>query len=285
MLLRLTRACVMVFCVSAGSAVAAECPGNPDALGTSRVLYVDPSDHRLVGSIQYPQTLPLADHEVVITFDDGPSRTDTPKVLDALRAECVKATFFMVGDMAQGAPAVVRRAYDEGHAIGTHSQHHPLHLSHMPIADAWADMEGGVATLTRALGEGRRISPFMRFPALDRTHDLEESAASQGLMIWSTDIYADDWMKITPAEVAGRPLERLAASGRGIVLFHDIHSRTVEALPVFLRGLKERGFKVVHVAAASADHAKTATGAADWRAISRDLLGAPGHMLQVHSRN
>ena len=79
-----------------------------------------------VGIMQYPQTLPLNDHEVVLTFDDGPAPPHTDKILDIMAAECVKATYFMVGEMARHHPDAVRRVYAEGHTIGTHSEDHPL---------------------------------------------------------------------------------------------------------------------------------------------------------------
>ena len=99
----------------------AECPGNPDALGTSRTIVVDPREHIRIGTMDYAETLPLRDREVVLTFDDGPIPPYTGKVLDILAAECVKATYFIVGTMAREYPALVRRAYAEGHTIGTHS--------------------------------------------------------------------------------------------------------------------------------------------------------------------
>src|ERR1700744_4338945 len=80
-----------------GSAMAADCPGNPNALGVSRTIVVDPSEHTRLGSLQYPESLPLNDHEVVLTFDDGPLPPYTSRILDTLASECVKATFFMVG--------------------------------------------------------------------------------------------------------------------------------------------------------------------------------------------
>src|SRR5579864_7381647 len=80
-------------------ATAAECPGNPDVLGTSRTLVVDPAEHPRVGSMQYHESLPLEDHEVVITFDDGPLPPRSTQVLDILEHECVKATFFLIGKM------------------------------------------------------------------------------------------------------------------------------------------------------------------------------------------
>jgi peptidoglycan-N-acetylglucosamine deacetylase len=98
-----------------GSASAADCPGNPGAIGTSRTLVVDPREHTRIGTMQYAETLPLQDHEVVLTFDDGPLPPHTEHVLETLASECVKATFFMVGRMANSYPAVVRRVYAEGH--------------------------------------------------------------------------------------------------------------------------------------------------------------------------
>ena len=108
--------------------MAGECPGNPDALGTSRTIVVDPRDHIRIGTMDYAETLPLVDKEVVLTFDDGPIPPYTGKVLDILAAECVKATYFIVGSMAREYPALVRRAYDDGHTIGTHSMTHPYPL-------------------------------------------------------------------------------------------------------------------------------------------------------------
>src|SRR5262249_56123117 len=100
---------------------AADCPGNPDALGTSRVITVDPTEHRRIGAMQYPESLPLEDKEVVLTFDDGPIPPYTNRVLETLASECVKATFFMVGRQARAFPDMVRHVYNECHTIATHS--------------------------------------------------------------------------------------------------------------------------------------------------------------------
>src|SRR5450759_2864364 len=94
------------------AAVTAACPGNPTALGTSRVLAVSGSEFVRVGTMQYAHTLPLADHEVVLTFDDGPLPPYTDRVLAILAAECVKATYFMVGSMANAYPDAVRQVYN-----------------------------------------------------------------------------------------------------------------------------------------------------------------------------
>src|SRR4029079_2802269 len=101
------------------------CPRNPDALGTSRVLTIAPNEFKKIGSMYYKQTLPLKDHEVVITFDDGPLPPHTNIILDTLASPCVKATYLLGGQMVHANPSVVRRIYNEGHTIGTHSERHP----------------------------------------------------------------------------------------------------------------------------------------------------------------
>src|SRR5262245_9498872 len=116
----------------AATADAEQCP--PGALGVSRTLVVDPNEHSRVGSMQYPETLPLNDHEVVLTFDDGPVPRYTNRVLETLASECVKATFFMVGQMARAYPWMVRRVYDEGHTVANHTQNHPIRK--MSVAQA-----------------------------------------------------------------------------------------------------------------------------------------------------
>src|SRR3974377_422395 len=121
---------IALFCLTVigfpGTAKTEECPGNANALGTSRVLTISPGEFTRIGSIQYKETLPLADHEIVLTFDDGPIPPYSNAILNVLDSQCVKATYFMVGEMAQAYPALVRRIYNAGHTIGTHSQHHPF---------------------------------------------------------------------------------------------------------------------------------------------------------------
>ena len=100
------------------AAGAAECPAG--AMGVSRTIVVDPSEHVRLGAMQYNESLPLKDREVVLTFDDGPLPPYTSRVLDTLASECVKATFFLVGRMVRGYPAIARRIYNEGHTVANH---------------------------------------------------------------------------------------------------------------------------------------------------------------------
>src|SRR3974390_2001188 len=119
------------------------CPVHPDAIGTSRTLVVDPRAHPRIGSMQYPETLPLQDHEVVLTFDDGPLPKNSNQVLQILADNCVKATFFEVGQQARENPEGIRKLVEAGHTVGTHSQRHPLTFDRMSEAKAQQEVEAG----------------------------------------------------------------------------------------------------------------------------------------------
>src|SRR5215475_1739474 len=121
---RATHFAAVLLAMETLPAFAADCP-RPDALGVSRTLVVDPKEHPLIGSMQYRETLPLNDGEVVLTFDDGPLPKYSYQILEILAAQCVKATFFLVGNQAKANPEGVRKVLAGGHTIATHSQTHP----------------------------------------------------------------------------------------------------------------------------------------------------------------
>jgi peptidoglycan/xylan/chitin deacetylase (PgdA/CDA1 family) len=152
---KLLSVAVVASAMFAGAALAGpNCTNNPDVLGTSRTITVRPSDFPRIGTEQYAESLRLKNREVVLTFDDGPVRGNSAKVLDALAAECVKATFFMMGLNVAEAPSLVRRAFDEGHSVGTHTFSH-IHLNEVPFEKAKQDIELGIEAVTEALGKGR----------------------------------------------------------------------------------------------------------------------------------
>ncbi|HEU0082213.1 MAG TPA: polysaccharide deacetylase family protein [Bradyrhizobium sp.] len=251
--------------IAAVPASAADCPGNPGALGTSRTLVVDPTEHPRIGTMQYEETLPLQDHEVVLTFDDGPLPPHSNQVLDILASQCVKATFFIIGRMAHSFPDGVRRVRDAGHSIGTHTQNHPLGMKRMPVDRARQEIDDGIAATTAALGEGGGPAPFFRIPGLSRAGAVEDYLASKGIQIWSADFPADDWHHISAGRVYDIAMKRLEAKGKGILLLHDIQSRTVAALPRILATLKARGYRIVHVVPATPDRPKTPTEPQQWQ--------------------
>ena len=176
---------------AAEPALAPACPGHPDALGTSRVIEVSADQYSRLGTLQYPQTLPLADHEVVITFDDGPLPPWSNKVLDTLAAQCVKVTYFIVGAMARAYPDVVRREYAEGHAIGIHSQTHPLHFERLSPDKLAYQIDGAINSIADALGNRSEIAPFFRIPGLARSNGVEAALAERGLVVFSVDLVAE----------------------------------------------------------------------------------------------
>lgn len=249
---------------SVGSTRAADCPGNPGALGTSRTIVVEPKEHPRVGTMQYGETLPLEDHEVVLTFDDGPLPAHTNPILGILASECVKATFFMVGRMAKEFPQDVRRVHDAGHTIGTHSENHPTFFGKLPPERMTAEIDDGIAHVSGALADPSQLAPFFRIPGLRRGDLLEEELSKRGLMTWSADFPADDWRHISSTQVVNYALSRLEAKGKGVLLLHDIQARTQAALPVILQQLKARGYKIVHVVPATPDRPKTPTEPAQW---------------------
>ena len=249
---------------SLSSAWAVECPGHPDALGTSRVLVVDPREHPRIGAMQYKETLPLRNHEVVLTFDDGPLPKYSNQVLQILADQCVKATFFTIGRQAKADPDGVRKLAAAGHTIGTHSQNHPLSFNRMTPDQVKPEVDQGIAWTTAALTDPAQLTPFFRVPGLLRGDAVEEYAASLGLQVWSADFLADDWRNVSGAKVAELAIQRLEARGKGILLLHDIHARTVAALPKILAALKTRGYRIVHVVPATPDRPATPTEPEDW---------------------
>jgi peptidoglycan/xylan/chitin deacetylase (PgdA/CDA1 family) len=242
------------------AAAAVECLTNPDALGTSRTITIDPAKLSRLGTLQYRETLPLKDHEVVLTFDDGPMPARTNLVLRILAHECVKATFFMIGRMAMSYPAIVRQVSAAGHTIGTHSQNHPLHFNKMQGVLAQKEIDDGIASVRSALGGTGAPAPFFRSPGLALNKSTEQQLVSRDLIIWGADVVADDWTNISPSQVYSRALKRLEARGRGTLLLHDIQLRTVEALPSLLRELNHRGFHVVHVVSVTSDRLTDVAG-------------------------
>jgi len=256
----------LLTCFIAPAASAADCPGHPNALGTSRTLVVDPREHRLIGTMQYRETLPLADHEVVLTFDDGPLPRNSNKILEILGDQCVKATFFTIGNMARSSPEGVRKLRDAGHTIGTHTQNHPLNMKRMPLERAKQEVDDGIASVRATLGDDAdaALAPFFRIPGLSRADGVEEYLGTLGIQVWSADFLADDWRHISSSRVYDLAINRLEAKGKGILLLHDIQARTVAALPRILETLKARGYRIVHVVPASPERPATPTEPQQW---------------------
>jgi peptidoglycan/xylan/chitin deacetylase (PgdA/CDA1 family) len=249
----------LVLLGSVGDAAAAEPPSaqgpaqschNPDALGVSRTIEVGGAPE--LGLKTYPRTLDLRDHEVVLTFDDGPWGPTTPDVLAALAAQCVKATFFLIGRNAQAHPELVKREVAEGHTVGHHTFDHPgITLRNMSAEAGIEDIEHGMRVDDRAAGDepwtGTPRVPFFRYPGFGDSPGSLAWLKARGVAVFGADLWASDWIPMTPDAELDLLMGRLRGAGRGIILLHDIKRQTADMLPRFLSALKAEGFHVVRI--------------------------------------
>lgn len=185
--------------------------------------------------------------EVVLTFDDGPRPGKTEAILGTLSDYGVKATFLMLGSSASANPRLAQRVAIAGHTVGSHTYDH-VNLANLTRQQAIEEIVRGEEAVSAALaGGGQKLSPFFRFPYLSQTGFLRTGLIQSGAVVLDVDIDSKDYFKDTPAAVAARTLGRLEARGSGIILFHDIHQRTVDMLPIFLDQLAGRGYSVVRL--------------------------------------
>ncbi|MBR1125046.1 polysaccharide deacetylase family protein [Bradyrhizobium lablabi] len=235
------------------AAPAAECP-RKDALGTSRVLAVDAATWPQTGLMSFPQSLPLEDHEVVLTFDDGPSPATNADVLAALAHECVRATFFLIGKTASEHPDLVKRIAAAGHTIGHHSWSHN-NLKYMSGEDAAGEIDKGIAAVEQALhGVSTTVpsTPFFRYPFFEMTQATLDNLQKRNIAVFGADLAADDWLQMKPEDELKLLTQRLNAAGKGVILLHDPARQTAAMLPAFLRYLRDNGYRVVHLVPAIA---------------------------------
>jgi peptidoglycan-N-acetylglucosamine deacetylase len=254
-------AVLLALALCPGAVRAADC--DPDKLGTSRIVEVGTEGGLAVGFKTYPKEIPLADHEVILTFDDGPEPATTPQVLAALAAQCVRATFFVIGRKVEDAPELARREAAEGHTIAHHTFTHPQPtLRYMGAHEARADILRGMITVERVVfgadfsaGEPKDLAdlklrtPFFRFPGFADTPDLMAWFAANNVGAFSTDLWASDWIEMPPKVELNLIMARLESVKRGMILLHDNRQWTADMLPDFLRELKRRGYHVVHMIA------------------------------------
>ena len=185
--------------------------------------------------------------EIVLTFDDGPRPGKTNEILATLDQFGVKATFLMLGSAAQAHPQLAQQVARKGHTVGSHTFSH-VDLATLSRQEALDEIAKGEAAVSLALaGGGQALSPFFRFPYLSQSGFLRTSLTQGSMVVLDVNIDSKDYFKDTPEVVLERTLARLDGRGSGIVLFHDIHQRTVQLLPAFLAQLEQRGYSVVRL--------------------------------------
>ena len=196
-------------------------------------------------------------HMVAITFDDGPDPQWTPKILDVLKRENAKATFFIIGLQAERYPAILQRVFREGHEIGNHTFTHP---DISEISKRYMMVE---LNLTERLFEAKLgIKPVLFRPpySIDQEPDTADEvrplavAQQMGYITVGDKIDPNDWRddpRPTPDQIVNSVLEQVQSRGGGVILLHDgggNRAQTVAALPGIIQGLRARGYEIVPVA-------------------------------------
>ena len=218
---------------------------NPDALGMSRIVQIDTTGGPAFGTEHFKQYDFLHEKEVVLTFDDGPWPENTPMVLKALQDNCVRATFFEIGEHATWAPQLTKELVEAGMTVGSHTWSHK-DLAKNPYAkdieQAKQEIEMGVSAVHMAV-DGGPIAPFFRFPDLQMPPDLLAYLGTRNIATFSTDIDTFDFKIRKPEEVIKSVMTKLAKNGKGILLMHDFQHATAEAMPELLHQLQPGGLQ------------------------------------------
>jgi len=227
---------------AATPAPAVSCPGNPNALGVSRVVEVDTQGGPGFGFEHFKTHDFLQPGEVVLTFDDGPWPRHTPSVLAALAAHCTRAIFFPIGKHAMWEPGIMKQVLAAGHAVGSHTWSH-IDLSKKSVQDAKDEIEKGISAVHWAAGGP--TAPYFRFPALRHPPELVTYLGERNVAIFSTDFDSFDFKMRKPEQVRQAVAAKLKKFGKGIILMHDFQQATAAAAADLLNDLKAGGYKVV----------------------------------------
>lgn len=266
-MLRLTFLFLLPACICLSTMAAAPSPSPTPASPESELKNVPPPSRETLASapagyLDLPQKAKIGYSSVhvdgpyiAMTFDDGPSATLTPKLLDYLKSKGIKVTFFVVGENAAAHPEILKRAVAEGHEIGNHSWSHP-DLAKMSDDAVRSELQKTQDAIVAGIGTKPTL---LRPPYGAITQRQKEWIAKEfGYQIILWDVDPNDW-KIIKGESAaqrsarvenvilnGDKTEHGARSG-SIILSHDIHATTVDIMPETLDTLLARGFKFVTV--------------------------------------
>ncbi|HXT50939.1 MAG TPA: polysaccharide deacetylase family protein [Thermoanaerobaculia bacterium] len=169
--------------------------------------------------------------EVLLTFDDGPHPTLTPKLLDCLKENGLKGVFFVIGTRvaAKGGKAIVKRAFDEGHRIGNHTYTHP-DLTKLSAAQVRDEIKRTEALIAEFLTTHKLFRP--PYGAHNATVDKVVSELGYHTVLWNVD--SEDWRKKPDGWIAPS-VESIRNRGNSTFLCHDIHPTTVNNFPAFLK--------------------------------------------------
>lgn len=179
---------------------------------------------------------------IAITFDDGPNPANTNRLLDMLAERNIKATFYVVGECVKAFPAVIQRTVREGHEIGNHSWSHP-NLGKMSDAAVHKQLKDthDIVVATTGVAPKSLRPPYGSFSARQQRWAYDQFGYKT--ILWSVDPF--DWKRPGAPVIASRILNQTQPGG--IILAHDIHKQTIDAMPATLDGLLAKGYKFVTV--------------------------------------
>ena len=179
---------------------------------------------------------------IAMTFDDGPSEALTPKLLDLLAARHIKATFFVIGENVAEHPEIVARAVREGHEIGNHSWSHP-YFARMSDDAIRSQLKRTEEAILSAAGIRPKLFRPPYGSITERQKRWIHDEFGYDIILWDVDPF--DWKRPGPIVIANRILKNTRVGS--IVLSHDIHPGTIEAMSTTLPQLQQKGFKFVTV--------------------------------------
>jgi peptidoglycan/xylan/chitin deacetylase (PgdA/CDA1 family) len=235
--------------VSVQAAVAKPPPcANPNGMGVSRVVEIDTTGGPGFGFQHFKTYDFLRDHEVALTFDDGPWLGHTPAVLKALADQCVKATFFPIGKHATYYPEILKQVVAAGHTVGSHTWSHVdlvALIKKSGVDAAKEEIEKGASAVH--LMAGAPIAPFFRFPDLRHPPEMLTYVGGRNIASFSTDIDSWDFKIKKPEELVKSVMGKLQKAGKAIILLHDFQKVTSIALPQLLGEMRANGFKIVQM--------------------------------------
>ncbi len=181
---------------------------------------------------------------VALTFDDGPGGY-TEELLDLLKKEGVKATFFVLGTRVDTYPELIRRMEAEGHEVGNHSNSHKNLKSMTTLAQVKKEMNLCADKVEKVLGHRPTV---MRCPGGSYDDTVKQYAADEGIPIIQWGVDTRDWESRNSAAIMNKTFSGSYAVEDGdIVLLHDIHKSTVDTMPQMIKKFKELGYTFVTV--------------------------------------
>lgn len=195
------------------------------------------------GVTVYKAKLKPDEKVIALTFDDGPGPKNTDQVLEILKENHIKATFFMIGEMVQFHPQVAKQVADDGHIIGNHTWHH--WYKKLDAATAASEINRTTDIIYKTTGVKTTL---FRPPGGFLHNGLADYAKNQKytIMMWSDE--SGDTQKAKPGTLAKNVIK--GAKPGAIVLMHDgggNRSRSVKALPQIITALKSQGYRFVTI--------------------------------------